>query len=135
MRKDELVAGHLYAYRPKEANDGRTFLKVKHLGPARARQCRVRYMDGEWEGLEEWVPTRQVACAWGERKALLRDEERAARLADVSASIWDPVTEEAISSVMTASGEYGGFIRRWDTDEGSADRYWARRAVRHATRK
>ncbi|MEU5852254.1 hypothetical protein [Saccharopolyspora shandongensis] len=27
---------------------------------------------------------------------------------------------------MTASGEYGGFVRRWDTDAASAERYWAR---------
>ncbi|MEU5852253.1 hypothetical protein [Saccharopolyspora shandongensis] len=43
------------------------------------RQCRVHYEDGELQGLEEWVPTRLLACPWGERKALLRDEGRAAR--------------------------------------------------------
>lgn len=78
------------------------------------------------EGREEWVQTRLLACALGERKAFLRDEEHAARLAAADDEAWDKVAEEAISAVMTASGEYIGFLRHWDTDAASAERYWAR---------
>ena len=36
------------------------------------------------------------------------------------------MTAEAVDAVMTASGEYGGYSRRWTTDRGSAERLWAR---------
>lgn len=126
MRKDDLAKGKKYALRPKDLGGDDPLVKVTFVGPVRGRQCRVRYEDGELKGLEEWVPTRLLACPWGERTALLRDEERAGRLAAADADVWDKVTEDAISSVMTASGEYGGFQRRWDTDAASAQRYWAR---------
>jgi len=42
------------------------------------------------------------------------------------AELWDPVYEEAISEVMTASGEYGGFLKSWTTDPASAERFWSR---------
>ncbi|GAB3556255.1 hypothetical protein [Spelaeicoccus albus] len=129
MRKDDLIKGRKYALRPKGSGPGEPFIKATFIGPARGRQCRIRYEDGELEDLEEWVHTRLIACVWGERKFFLRDEERAARLAKADAELWDPVTEEAISAVMTASGEYTGFLRRWDTDPVSAERYWARGGV------
>lgn len=126
MRKDDLAEGKKYALRPKDADPANPFVKVTFIGPVRSRQCRIRYEDGELRSLEEWVPTRLLACAWGERKGLLRDEERAARLDEADNSVWDRVAEDAISAVMTASGEYTGFLRRWDTDPSSAERYWAR---------
>ena len=105
---------------------GEPFVKVTFVGPTRGHKCRVRYEEGELQGLDEWVPTRQIACPWGERKTLLRDEERARTLAAADRRVWDAVVEEAVSAVMTASGEYGGFSKRWDTDPASAERYWSR---------
>lgn len=126
MKKDELAKGRNYALRPKGSGAGDPFVKVTFLGVTRGRQCRIRYEEGELEGLEEWAQTRLLVCAWGQRKAQLKDERNAARLADADAEAWDAVVEEAISAVMTASGEYGGFLRSWDTDAASSERYWAR---------
>lgn len=126
MRKDELTKGKKYALRPRGSGRGDPFEKVTCVGPIRGRQCRVRYEDGELKDLEEWVDTRLLVCAWGERRDLVHDEECAVRLAATNKGAWDGVTEEAISFVMTASGEYTGFIRRWDTDAAAAERYWAR---------
>ena len=124
MKKDDLVERRHYALRNRSTDH--PFTKVAYVGPTRSRQSRIRYLDGELEGLEEWVPSRIIACAWGDRKSLLRDEERAAELRKADGEVWDAVTEEAISTVMTASGEYTGYLREWDTDPASAQRYWNR---------
>ncbi|MFC0674525.1 hypothetical protein [Brachybacterium hainanense] len=126
MKKDELAKGRKYALRPKGSRTGDPLIKVTYIGPVHVRQCRIRYEGGELEGLDEWILTRQLVCLWKERKELLRDEERAARLEAANKLAWDGVSEEAISAVMIASGEYTGFQRRWDTDAASAERYWAR---------
>jgi hypothetical protein len=78
MRKDDLDRGRDYALRPKGSSSHDPLVRVRFVGPVRGRQCRVRYEDGELQGLEEWVQTRVLVCRWGERKAFLRDEERAA---------------------------------------------------------
>jgi hypothetical protein len=127
VRSADLVQGKRYALRLTDTeSNGEPFIKVTYLGPARSRKCRVQYEEGELHGLDEWVPTRQIACPWGEHKSLLRDEERTRALERAGHEIWDSVTDEAVSAVMTASGEYGGFSKRWTTDPASARRYWSR---------
>lgn len=124
MYKDDLVAGRPYALRRN--GDRRTLLKVTFRGTTYKRQAKVRFEDGELAGLEDWVTTRELVCPWGERKMMLRDEERAARLQAASSESWDRVYEDAISDVLTASGEETGSTRVWDTWEGRATRLWAR---------
>lgn len=126
MRKDELAVGKTYALRIAQTADDNPFAKVTFVGPARSRQARVRYAEGELLGLEEWVPSRLLVCPWGERHAVLRDERRARELDAADEGLWDRITEDAISEVMTASGEYGGFSRRWSSDPASAQRFWGR---------
>jgi hypothetical protein len=92
----------------------------------RGRQARIRHETGDLDGLVEWLPTRLIVCRWTERNAFQKDEERAAKLSASDADVWDPVYEEAISAVMTASGEYGGFQKSWTTDPASAERFWSR---------
>jgi hypothetical protein len=94
VRSADLVQRKQYAFRLKQPEPaGEPFVKVTFIGPARGHKCRVRYEDGQLQGLDEWVPTRQVACPWGDRKALLRDEERTRALAAADARIWDWVTD------------------------------------------
>lgn len=127
MQKSDLVTGRIYALRRRSrAAAGAAFLKVKFNGKVHKDQVQVRHESGDLAGLEEWVRTRHLACPWGDLKALERDEERTARLREVSSQAGDRVTEEAISAVLTASGEYGGFIRTWDTDPAPAQRLWDR---------
>jgi len=126
MKRDELTKGRNYALKPKGSGAGDPFVKVSFLGVTHGRQCRIRYEDGELSGLEEWVQTRLLVCSWGQRKVQLKEEQQAERLAAADAEVGDAVVEEAISAVMTASGEYGGFLRSWDTDAAGAERYWSR---------
>ena len=128
MQKSDLVPRSKYALRsPRDAGaDSEPFLKVVFLGRVHKDQAQVRYESGDLAGLVDWVRTRHLACPWKERKRLLRDEERAARIGEVDREVWDRVAAEAVSAVMTASGEYGGYTRGWTTDRGSAERFWAR---------
>lgn len=127
VQKGNLQPGRAYALRNRsEPELEEPFIKVTYLGTTHRDQARVKFETGKLAGLEEWVRTRHLACAWGNRKALSRDEERSARLRAVDAELWDPVYEEAVNAVMTASGEYTGFLRRWSTDSGSATRFWKR---------
>lgn len=124
MLKGDLVAGRKYALRQKK--DRTTLVKVTFRGVLHGSQVKVRFDDGELAGLEDWVTTRELVCPWGERKTLLRDEACAAALEKNNYGHWDRVYEDAISEVFTASGEETGFMRKWNTDEGSATRLWAR---------
>ncbi|WP_240372872.1 hypothetical protein [Brevibacterium zhoupengii] len=126
MKRDDLKQGKTYALRPKRSGRGGPLIKVTFVGAVHGRQCKISHEEGDLEGLEEWIQTRQLACAWGEQKALLCDEERSARLAASDEDVRGRITEETISAVMTASREDGGFAEHWDTNEAPAERYWGR---------
>jgi hypothetical protein len=127
VHKADLVGGVACALRQARQAAGDTaFTKVSYIGPCRGGQARIRHETGDLDGLVEWLPTRLIVCRWTERKALEKYEERATKLSASDAEVWDPVYEEAISAVMTASGEYGGFQKSWTTDTASAERFWSR---------
>lgn len=126
MQQSELVIGRGYAYRASGRRDDLDFVKVKVLGPFRGARGRIQYQEGGLAGLAEWVRTVQIVCRWGDRKAFIRDTQQAQRLAAADARVWDNVIAEAIDSVITASGEFNGFLRRWDTDPAPAMRLWSR---------
>jgi hypothetical protein len=48
----------------------------------RKGNVKIGFEDGRHAGLEEYVATRQLVVAWGQRNAVLRDEARASALAD-----------------------------------------------------
>jgi hypothetical protein len=126
MQSSELVKGKAYAWSESPKQVTPDLVKVKFIGPARSGKARVRWMEGELVDLEEWVPTRQLICAWTERKACLRDRERQAAQDADSYELFDRVVEDAVSHVLTATGEEGGFIRTWALSPDKADRLWSR---------
>lgn len=76
MLAADLVLGRAYAERAKPRDAECALRKIVFVGPARAGKAKIRHADGDLDGLEEWVPTRTLMCAWGERQAFLRDESR-----------------------------------------------------------
>ena len=61
---------------------------------------KVRRLDGEYEGLEEWVPKVRLVVPWDEQEALLEDERR-------------------MFAALEASGDVSGNLdlsRSWWTD-------------------
>ena len=58
--------------------------------------------------------------------AFLRDESRLHALQQAAARDYDPVVEEAISTVFEATGDETGFIRVWSVAPERAHRLWRR---------
>lgn len=52
-------------------------VEVLQFGPKVAGQrVHIRYLDGEYPGLDEWVPLRRLVVLWDEAAALMADERR-----------------------------------------------------------
>lgn len=126
MRQSDLQPRKRYAYRATASRNDLNLIKVTVVGPGRGRKVRVRYEDGELAGLDEWVPIVQIVCPWSERKAFLADHARQRELEQASSLDYERVTEDAICTVMTASGEESGFTFIWATDPATATRLWSR---------
>jgi hypothetical protein len=81
-------------------------LRVKLLDKVgRKGKLKVRFESGPHPGLEEHVSTRQVVCPWGQRHAVIRDEEREARFDQYAAEVRDRALGEAAAAVLASSGE------------------------------
>lgn len=126
MLASELVTGRSYAQRAEPRNRESPLRKVVFVGPARSGKARIRHAEGELDGLEEWAPSRTLVCRWGERAAFLRDETRLAAIKEATDRHYDSVVEDAISDVLTATGEEGGFSNIWSLDPDKARRLWDR---------
>jgi hypothetical protein len=111
-----LEVGRFYAFRERRGRD-QPMLKIKLLDKVgRKGKVKIRFEDGPHPGLEEYVSTRQLVVPWGQRKAVLRDEEREARLAEHRRSYRDAALGEAASAVLESSGERGAMA----VDDGTA---------------
>ncbi len=109
MESNALTIGRLYAYRAKRTT-ACPILKVKVVDKVgRDGKIKVRFEDGPHPGLEEYVTSRQIIVPWGKRRALLRDEERAARLEEHAREIGDKALAEAASAVLESTGEPGAY--------------------------
>lgn len=109
MESQALVIGRSYAYREKRS-PACPLLKVKLLDKVgRKGKLKIRFEDGPHPGLEEYVSSRQLVVPWGERRALLRDEERAARLEEHARDLADKALTEAASAVLESTGEPGAY--------------------------
>lgn len=126
MNRGDLVEGRAYALRVKGAPSEDPFVKAVYVGPARSHQVKVRHSGGDLDGLVEWVKTANIACSWGERRAVARDEKRQRALVQAAKADRVDVWEDAISVVFEAIGEEGGFTRTWDTTRDTAERTWDR---------
>lgn len=105
-----MVIGRSYAYREKRGA-GAPMLKVKLLEKVgRKGKIKIRFEDGPHPGLEEYVSTRQVVCSWGERTAVIRDEQRDAQLEQYAADLRDKALSEAASAVLYSTGEPGAYV-------------------------
>jgi hypothetical protein len=126
MLVTDLVVGRKYVQRAKPRDAECPLRKIIFIGPAKAGKAKIRHADGDLDGLEEWVPTRTLMCPWGQRQAFLRDESRWDALQQAAARDYDPVVEDAISTVFEATGDETGFIRVWTVDPERAHRLWRR---------
>jgi hypothetical protein len=109
MQGDAIVVGRSYAYREKRG-PGVPMLRVRLLEKVgRKGKIKIRFEDGPHPGLEEYISTRQIVCAWGERAAVIRDEQRDARLDGYAAGLRDKALTEAAGAVLASTGEPGAY--------------------------
>ena len=109
MQTSELVEGRFYAFHVRRSGPLEKVKLIAKVG--RRGHVKIRYEEGEHPGLEEYVQTRQLVVPWGEVRALLRDEERIERIR--SAVKRDSSRQEAVSSVLAASGEPSAYCGEW----------------------
>ncbi len=109
MEGQQLAIGRLYAYRERRSAHC-PLRKVKLIDiVGRRGKVKIRFEDGPHPGLEEYVSTRQIVISWADRKALLRDEERAALLEEYEkgAGAVEKALSDAAEAVLEATGEPG----------------------------
>src|SRR4051794_258766 len=105
-----MQTGKLYAYRERRGA-GQPLRKVKLVDiVGRKGMVKVRFEDEPHRGLEEYVNTRQLMTPWKERKGLLCDEERQARLEAHARTSADPALGAAASAVLESTGEAGADV-------------------------
>lgn len=72
-------------------------------GPARTQKVKVKWLDGEYESLEEWVPKSRLVAYWEEASALMEDEKRQLRAIELSGDVSEyDVEYRAIKEVFFA---------------------------------
>jgi hypothetical protein len=76
-------------------------VEVVRKGPPRSNKVRIRWLDGEYEGLEAWVPRLRLVAPWEEAEDFLEDERRMLAAVEVSKDdASDKVTWEAADEVF-----------------------------------
>jgi hypothetical protein len=98
-RKDP---NRLFAYRerPRAPGDPVRPVEVVREGPPRSHKARVRRLDGEYEGLEEWVPKARLVAPWDEAERLLEDERRMLAVLEASGGALGTVPHGAAELVF-----------------------------------
>ena len=105
MQSSEIAIGNRYGMRLK-VSIGEPLTEVKVIEKVgRKGHIKVRHLAGETPGLEEYVKTRQIIVAWGERKAFLRDEERLRRAEQASDKEVDRARADATEAVLFSTGD------------------------------
>lgn len=107
--------GELWAYRERINDLGCPVTKAEVLkpGPRASNKTRVRLHEGEYAGLDLWVPTIRLRVPWDEKDAWLRDEHAFA----AACEDWDgdeaSVEFEATRLIVWAYPRPDGIILNW----------------------
>lgn len=93
-----------FAYRERAHTPGDPVQPVELVkeGPPRSQKVKVRWLDGEYEGLEEWVPKVRLVVPWDEQEALLEDERRMFAALEASGDVYGTTTYRAVETVFFA---------------------------------
>lgn len=94
--------GEIWGYREKPRTPGTTIVPAEILqrGPPRPpKRVRIRWVDGEYGGLDEWVNETRLICPWDAAKELLSAERQHLALAE-SVSDYDEVQVQASDLVL-----------------------------------
>ena len=104
----EEVRRHAYRERAHTPGDPVGPVELVKEGPPRSHKAKVRWLDGEYEGLEEWVPKIRLVVPWEEKEALLKDERRMFAALEVSDDVYGTATYLAVETVFFAIPQEAG---------------------------
>lgn len=100
----KIEVGKRYGYRKQRYAIGQPLrpVLVTKLGPPKSNKYRVRWLDGEYEGLEEWVRRETLLCPWEEAVPFVEDEVRLARAVDASLRAYETEEWQTVREVFWA---------------------------------
>lgn len=75
----------------------------------RNKHVKVRHLEGDNEGMEEFFPSRNVLVLWKRRERFLQNEENLRIIRESSDGV-SPVTRDVVQSVFGAAGEHSAFV-------------------------
>jgi len=105
MERSSLRLGKPYAYRRLRQLAGPVLKVVPlQLGPPKTHKVRVRFEDGDYPGLDQWVSIQHVLCPWGQRERLIRDERHLLAVRE-GPDPPDKITAVAVDLVLESTGE------------------------------
>ena len=107
--------GEHWAYRERAFTEGYPVVPVEILqfGPTRSRKVRVRFLDGEYAGLDQWVTRRRLKVPWAEAEAWLRDERSLMLARDASVGIGDSLHHDAVKLILYACPPANSILPDW----------------------
>ncbi|WP_026932065.1 hypothetical protein [Glycomyces tenuis] len=97
QQKIEFEPGDLWGYRAR-ARDDLTCVKVLKIGTKRPARIKIRFLDDEYEGHEDWVPPSRLKVRWDDRARFFAAEQRWRAVEDASAEAVD--TLEAKTCIL-----------------------------------
>lgn len=102
--------GQRFAYRERAHTTGDPVRPVELVkeGPPRSQKVKVRWLDGEYEGLGEWVPKVRIVFPWDEKEALLDDERRMFAALEISGDVHGTAAYRAVETMFFAIPQEAG---------------------------
>ncbi len=115
MSDTALQIGDRWAYREKPNRHGHPVWQAEiiQFGPPKTNKVRVRFLDGEYPGLDMWVPRVRLCVPWIEAGAWLRDEERTIAAWEASPFDEDSVEWWAATEIFGAYPEPNAIMMGW----------------------
>jgi hypothetical protein len=110
-----MEVGEMWAYRERAYTLDCPVVKAEILqfGPRRSGKIRIRLHDGEFSGLDMWVPAVRLRVPWDETEAWLRDEKALEAAQEVSEDSIGEVVFEAANLVFFAYHGPGEVMLDW----------------------
>jgi hypothetical protein len=114
-------AGQTWVYREKAHTvDCPVFpAEIIQLGPSRSNKIRVRFLGGEYPGLDQWVPKVRLQVPWDQVDAWQRDDQFFARAWQASQVSRDSVEYEAAFAIFAV---YTNVDLGWNLSDGATVR-------------
>lgn len=114
---EPLTAGQRWAYR-KGVCGTVACVEVVRIGTSRPPRVRVRFVEDEYEGKEDWVPPSRLKVRWEHVAAWKAREDRWAAVREVSAHVRGTPEEGAAGWVFDSLPDWDYARRKWNRDSG-----------------